>query len=63
MEDCESVVKGKLTLKLSEGERVTIGDIVVWVSTKKNGINLTILCDKSVPIVRDSAKDKRPRPR
>lgn len=55
--------KGKLTLKLSEGERVAIGDIVVWVSTKKKGISMTILCDKSVPIVRDSAKDKRPRPR
>jgi len=63
MEGGESVEKGTLALHVSSGERVTIGDVTVWVSLKKNRITLTVQADKSIPIIRETAKDKDPRQR
>ena len=64
MEGGESVNKGTLALHVSSGERVTIGDVTVWVSlSKKNRITLIVQADKSIPIIRETAKDKDPRPR
>ena len=54
--------EGTLVIHLDDGKYMTIGDIVVYLEQARGGkARLIIQADKSIPILRETAKKRAPR--
>ena len=54
---------GRLVLKIKDGERIQIGEICLQCKIDGARIKICIEADRSLPIVRESAKVKEPKKR
>lgn len=50
--------KGRLALKIKDGERILIGEVSVQCKIDGARIKVFIEADKSIPVVRETAKIK-----
>lgn len=55
--------KGRLALKIKDGERIFIGDVAVQCKIDGARIRVYIEADKSIPVVRETAKIKEAKKR
>ena len=55
--------KGRLALKIKDGERIFIGEVAVQCKIDGARIRVYIEADKSIPVVRESAKIKEAKKR
>ena len=59
----QEVNTGRLVLKIKDGERIKIGEICLQCKIDGARIKICIDADRSLPIVRESAKVKEPKKR
>ena len=59
----QEVNTGRLVLKIKDGERIQIGEICLQCKIDGARIKICIEADRSLPIVRESAKVKEPKKR
>jgi len=57
------VNKGRLVLKIKDGERVQIGDVILQCKIDGSRIKIWIEADRNISIVRESAKVKEAKKR
>lgn len=55
--------KGRLALKIKDGERIFIGEVAVQCKIDGTRIKVFIEADKSIPVVRETAKIKEAKKR
>lgn len=55
--------KGRLVLKIKDGERVQIGDVILQCKIDGSRIKIWIEADRNISIVRESAKVKEAKKR